>query len=89
MNKLFQQLNPQNNANPQLQNSIAGVKRMMNTFRMATNPKQALQSAMEQNPQVQQAMGFVRQLGGDPKTAFYKLAEQKGVDPNEVLNALK
>ena len=80
MNKLFQQYH-QPNVNPQFSN----IKRMMNTIKTATNPKQALM----QNPQMQQVMQLVQQSGGDPKTAFYKLAEQKGVDPQSVLDALK
>jgi len=80
MNKLFQQYSKPN-VNPQFSN----IKRMMNTIKTATNPKQALM----QNPQMQQVMQLVQQSGGDPKTAFYKLAEQKGVDPQSVLDALK
>ena len=45
-----------------------------------------LQQMMNNNPQIQQ---LVNAAGGDPKAAFYKLAEQKGVDPNEIINALK
>lgn len=62
---------------------------MMNFCKGASNPQQALQTLMGQNPQLKQVMDLVRQGGGDPKTVFYKLAEQQGVDPNVVLNSLK
>ena len=62
---------------------------MMDTFRAAQNPKQLLQSEIVKNPQIKRAVDFIQQSGGDPRTAFYKLAEQKGVNPDDVLNALK
>lgn len=37
------------------------------------------------NPQIKQVMEYINQNGGDPQTAFYKLAKEKGVDPNEIL----
>ena len=49
------------------------------------NPQAMLQQLINQNPQVQNVMKYVNDNGGDPKTAFYKMAEEKGVDPNEVL----
>jgi hypothetical protein len=41
------------------------------------------------NPQMMQVMELVNSMGGDPKAAFYKLAAQKGVDPNSILSMLK
>ncbi len=40
------------------------------------------------NPQMQQVMQYIQQNGGNAKQAFYTLAQQKGVDPNEVLRQL-
>lgn len=47
-----------------------------------------LQSLAQQNPQMQQVMNLVNQTG-DPKTAFYKMAEEKGVDPEQILSMLR
>ena len=55
----------------------------------AQNPQLMLNQLMTSNPQLKQAMDIINQSGGDPKKAFYVLAEQKGVDPNEILNMLK
>ena len=41
------------------------------------------------NPQFAQVVQIVNSMGGDPKTAFYKLAEQRGIDPNSILSMLK
>lgn len=62
---------------------------MMNFVRYSQNPKMALESMIQSNPQIQNVMDIVRQNGGDAKTAFYNLAKQKGVDPNEILNMLR
>ena len=84
MNSLYQQMNQQ-----QLGTSIDAIKQMMNSVRYATNPQAMLQSMMNRNPQLQQVMNMVRQSGGDPKTAFYNLAKQRGIEPNQILNMLK
>lgn len=55
----------------------------------AGNPQMMLQQMMSQNPQIQQVMQYVKDNGGNAKTAFYKLAEQKGVNPEEILQMLK
>lgn len=87
MNKLFQQLSQ--NQPSQLPTNLQNIKKMMNTFKMAQNPQQMLQSEIVKNPQMKQVIDLVKMSGGDPKTAFYKLAEQRGVNPNDILNALK
>ena len=82
MNKLFQQMQSQN---PYL----ANIKGMMKMMRGANNPQALMQSMMSKNPQMKQAMDLIQQNGGDAKTAFYNLAKQKGVNPDDILNQLK
>ena len=55
----------------------------------ASNPQAMMQALVDKNPQMQQAVDLINRCGGDPQKAFYALAEQKGVDPDEILNALK
>ena len=76
------------NQNRMVQN-LQPIKNMMNMLRGAGNPSMMLQQMMSQNPQMQQAIQYVNQNGGNAKQAFYKLAEQKGVNPDEILNMLK
>lgn len=45
--------------------------------------------ALMQGPQYQQAMNLIQQAGGDARAAFYNLARQKGVDPDQILSMLK
>ena len=61
---------------------------MMNTIRNAGNPQAVLAQLARSNPQLKQVMDMVNQYG-DPKTAFYKEAEKRGVNPDDILSALK
>lgn len=48
-----------------------------------------LQRQNNSNPRLQQVQNYVNQHGGDPKTAFYNLCQERGVNPNEILNLIK
>ena len=85
MNSLYQQIG----ASPIPKSSLWQIKQLMNVCKNANDPQAMLYSMMKQNPQMKSAMDLIQQSGGDPKTAFYKLAEQRGIDPQEVINALK
>lgn len=65
------------------------LKNMMQMMRGASNPQGMLQQMMQNNPQYQQAMQIVQQAGGDPKKAFYQMANQMGVNPDEIMGMLK
>ena len=66
-------------------NSYAGMFRVMNAVR---NPMAFLQNQFSQT-QIGQAMDVIKQNGGDAKTAFYNLAKQKGINPDDILNQLR
>lgn len=83
MNSLYQQL--MQNSQPQTNN----LQQMMNTIKNSRNPKAMLEQMMQSNPQIQQAMNYINQNGGDAKSAFYALARQKGVDPESVLRMFR
>ena len=34
-------------------------------------------------------MKYVQEHGGDPRTAFYEMAKEKGIDPNYIINSLQ
>lgn len=81
MNPMLQMLRPQGN--------LAQIKQMAQMMKTAQNPQAMLNSLMAQNPQMRQVMDFVRQNGNNPREAFYSLAKQKGVNPDDILNMLK
>ena len=72
-----------------MMNGIGQIKQMMNMVKNAGNPQAMMAQMMQNNPQMKQVMDAVNQYGGDPKKAFYALAQQKGVNPDEILNMLK
>lgn len=65
------------------------IKQMMSMVQAAQNPQAMMNQMMQNNPQMQQAMNFINQHGGDAKKAFYALAQEKGIDPQEILKMLK
>lgn len=73
----------------EMMNQIAPIKQAMNMVRSSGNPQMMLQQIMSNNPQYAQVMNIIQQNGGDPQKAFYAMANQLGVDPNDVLNALR
>lgn len=85
MNRLYQQMNTQNAVGQLSKNDF---KQVMNTLRNASNPQALLSQMMQNNPQLKQVMTLVQQSGGDPKAAFYTLANQRGIDPDAFIKAL-
>lgn len=61
----------------------------MQLIKGSKNPQAAMQSMAMNDPQMQQVLQYVQQSGGDPKAAFFKMAEEKGVDPNQIIGMLK
>ena len=72
-------------ANPMMQK----VKQMMNMVNGAQNPQMMLNQLFTNNPQFKQVMDLIQSAGGDPQKAFYDLAQQKGINPQDVLDMLK
>lgn len=68
---------------------LSPLKNMMNMVSRAGNPMMALNNMAQNNPMLRQALDYVNANGGDAKTAFYKLAQEQGADPNEILKMLK
>lgn len=58
-------------------------------MKSAGNPNAMMQQVLSNNPQYAKAMDLIKQSNGDARAAFYKLAEQAGVDPNEILSMIK
>lgn len=65
------------------------IKNLMQMVRSSGNPQAMLGQMMQNNPQMKQVMDVVNQYGGDAQKAFYALAQQRGVNPDDILNMLK
>lgn len=55
-------------------------------LRNAGNPQALVRQMMGQNPSMRQAMQYIQQNGGDPRAAAEKLAKERGIDLNAVMN---
>ena len=71
------------------QSRMMPIKNMFNMVKAAKNPQMMLNQMMSQNPQFNQVMNYINSNGGDPKTAFYNMAKEKGVDPEQILSQLR
>lgn len=72
-------------------NQMMGNNNFLNLFRTiktAQDPNAMLQSMMQSNPQIQNVMNMISQNGGNAKQLFYAMAQQKGVDPNTIINQM-
>lgn len=65
------------------------LRQMFQTIKSAQNPQAMLNQMMQNNPQYNQVMSYIQQSGGDPRQAFYKMAEEKGINPEEILSQLR
>ena len=78
MNPIFQAMKMSNN-----------YKSVLDTIRSSRNPNALMAQMMQNTPQVSEIMNYINKCGGDPKSAFYKMAQDKGVDPSSILEMLK
>ena len=83
MNQLFQQLNPQSSNTSYHQSNP--ILNMFKQCKMMADPVGYISNL----PEMKQVMGLVNQNGGNAKQVFYQLAQQKGIDPNSILDMFK
>ena len=83
MNNLYQQMNTKN----LLSNN--NVQQMANVMKTMRNPQAMLNQLSQNNPQVKELITMLQTSGKSPKDMFYQMAQEKGVDPEEVLKMLR
>jgi len=69
-------------------NSYENAKVIMDIARGSKDPKAMLRNIAQTNPRVREVMDIVDRTG-DPKSAFYKMASAKGVDPEAILSMIR
>ena len=72
-------------ANPVMQT----VGQMIEMVKMAKDPQAAITQMAQSDDRMKQVMEVVNQNGGDAKAAFYNMAKQKGVNPDDIINQVK
>ena len=65
------------------------IRQMISMVKASGNPQAMLNQLIQTNPNMKQVMEIVQQYGGNAEKAFYALAEQKGINPQEILDLLK
>ena len=80
-------------ANPMMatlmQNKLGPMKQAVNMAKSLGNPQMMLQQMFSNNPNYAQAQQLIQQSGGDARKAFYTLAQQMGVDPEQILSSIR
>lgn len=66
-------------------NNISNVLSMIKGIK---NPNEMLANIAKTNPQANMLLKTLKN-GGDPKTMFYEMAKQKGVNADEILEMAK
>lgn len=66
--------------------NIQQIKRMMNMFKSIQNPQEAMNQLAKQNPMV---ANIIQMSNGDLKGTFYKMCQEKGVNPDDILKQLQ
>ena len=90
-NSLYQQLNPSqtpSQSNGLNMAAISQIKQMMNMMKGASNPQAMLMQMAQRNPQLSSIMQFCKS-GGNPEALFRQRAQQMGLNPDDIINALK
>ena len=65
------------------------ISQLFTMVRMARDPMGEVQKLAQTDERMQEVMKVVDQNGGNAKAAFYNMAQQKGKDPNEILEQLR
>lgn len=84
MNSLYNQLNQ---TNQPAQNNV--IQKIIQMAKSGNNPQQLLNSLVGQNPQLNQVMQLVNSGKMTPKQIFMNMANQQGVNPNDIISMLK
>lgn len=69
--------------------NLQQLKSVYNLLKSAKDPSSMMQNMINTNPQMRNVMEYIKSHGGDPERAFYAMAAEKGVDPNQILDLLK
>ena len=84
MNSLYNQLNQ---TNQPAQNNV--IQKIIQMAKSGNNPQQLLNSLAGQNPQLNQVMQLVNSGKMTPKQIFMTMANQQGINPNDIISMFK
>lgn len=67
---------------------MGAMNQIFNAFRGSGNPMMLLQNLAQSDPKYGSVLNAINESNGDYKQAFYKMAEQQGVDPEAILSQI-
>lgn len=82
-------MNPLMNAiggQPTNTSNIQQIKRMMNMLKSIQNPQAAINTLAKENPAI---ANIIQMSNGDLKGTFYKMCQEKGVNPDDIIKQLQ
>lgn len=62
---------------------------LLSLLRSKNVPQSVIMNVLQSNPNYNYIMNLISQYNGNAEQAFYALAREKGIDPNQFLNSLK
>ncbi len=68
---------------------MGGINQLSGMAQAFSNPQAMIQQILQSNPNTQKVMDIINQNGGGSKAVFYKMAQQKGVDPDAFADQVK
>ena len=68
--------------------NLAPIKNIIGALKAAKNPQEFMREMIATDPSMKKAIDYINKNGGDPKAAFYKLAQENGLNPDEIMNGL-
>ena len=68
---------------------IKQIKQQVDSLRSLGNPQTALSQLLLRDPTMKQAYDYIQTKGGNAKEACLKLARERGIDPQSIMEALK
>ena len=87
MTKLYQQLNQSQLSRNN--NNNGGLQQIINMVSHSNNPMQLMQTMAQSNPQLQSILNLILTSQKSPKDLFFEMAQQRGVDPQQILQMLQ
>ena len=85
MSNPFNTLNP---SNPMNTNRLGEMKNMYQAFQNAKNPMALFEQLAYRNPQLQPILNQLKR-GANPNQVFNQICQQRGIDPQQLIKALK
>lgn len=74
-----------NNQTAQLKSQIQQFKQQLRQLQAMGNSQMALNQLLINNPQLGNIVNLIKQSGQSPQAFFYALAQQRGINPEDII----